>query len=50
MPKKHFSIFNCFCVETWCTKFKSMLYLLNVRTIIFLVKICGVGERVVYYI
>lgn len=51
MPKKHFPIFNYSCVETWCTQFVvSMLYLLNVRTIIFLVKICGIGERLVHYI
>lgn len=23
MPKKHFSIYNCFYMETWCTQFKS---------------------------
>lgn len=42
--------FNCFCMETWCIQFKYMLYLLNVRTIIFLVKIRGIGDRVVHYI
>lgn len=50
MPKKQLPIFNCFCMETWYTQFKPMLYLLNVRTIIFLVKISGIGERVVHYI